>query len=1189
MAKIRRIFVEKKPGRDVEAAALLADIQTNLRVGGLKGLRIINRYDIEGEGVSEAGYELLKGNLFAEMPLDAAWDEEFPVPDGCFAFAAKYLPGQFDQRADSAEQCAEIIADAAGAAIECAKVYVLEGELSEEEKRRIEKYCVNPVDSFITSFDKPVSLKAEFTQPPDVKILTGFISCPDGELEKFVPGLAMTRADLIFCRDYFRDAEKREPSITEMRVIDTYWSDHCRHTTFLTALEDVEIEDGHTGPIRDAYSMYLSERKRLYGEDTKRDISLMDIATIGMKALKSRGLLEDLDESAENNACSINVEIQVDGKPEKWLILFKNETHNHPTEIEPFGGAATCLGGAIRDPLSGRAYVYHAMRVTGGGDPRTPVGETLPGKLPQRLITTGAARGFSSYGNQIGLATGQVTEIFHEGYVAKRLEIGAVVGAVKKDAVRREAPDAGDVVVLVGGRTGRDGMGGATGASKQHTAESITACGAEVQKGNPPTERKLQRLFRNKNAACMIKRCNDFGAGGVAVAIGELADGLNIDLDAVPKKYEGLDGTELAISESQERMAVVVEAKDAEAFIQAAAEENLEATAVAAVTADKRLRMSWRGAGIVDISREFLDTNGARQTARAVIKGVEAFWDERAGKTDVLGRDGQGSPTGQLQDVPVNAFCRAGLPRPAAPAGDRGADSPAKLPEIISRLDTACQKGLAERFDSTIGAGTVLMPFGGKRQLTPIQAMAAKIPAGGETDAATLMAFGYDPDIAVKSPFHGAVYAIVEAVSKVVATGGDWPKVRMTLQEYFERMTGAPEKWGKPLSAMLGAFYAQMRLGLAAIGGKDSMSGTFMDLHVPPTLVAFALCPGEAGNVISPEFKAPGSLLVKINSRTDADGMPDFGYLTAVFETVGKAIRGKKVKAARTVGAGGVAAAVFEMAIGNMFGAKVETESLYRAEYGAFILETGCSEEEIRLEFAGADYEIIGRTTDEACLEINGVKFGLDGLIKAWMEPLEGVFPTNWHNHDEKQPNNIAIPVYKSDISRHAKAGAVKLAHPRVLIPVFAGTNCEDDSRRAFERAGAEVKTVIIRNLSREWLNDSLLEMKRLIGESQIIMIPGGFSAGDEPEGSGKFIAAVFRNPRVAEAVTDLLENRDGLMLGICNGFQALIKLGLVPYGKICGQTAGSPTLTCNEIGRHASCLAKTKVVSQKSPWLWKT
>ncbi|MCL2352419.1 MAG: phosphoribosylformylglycinamidine synthase subunit PurQ [Firmicutes bacterium] len=1200
MSQIRRVFVEKKPGRDVEAAALLRDIRTNLRAEGLKSLRVVNRYDMEN--VPESDYALFKANVFAEAPLDTTWDEELPIPPGSFAFAAKFLPGQFDQRADSAEQCLGLIADASGAVVECAKVYILEGELTEDEKRRIERYCVNPVDSSVTPMDKPQRLKADFATPPDVETLEGFISCPDGELGGFVPGLAMTPADLAFCRDYFRDAERRDPTLAEIKVIDTYWSDHCRHTTFLTAIESVAFEDG-AEPVRAAYEAYLAERGRLFGEAAKRDISLMDIATIGMKALKSRGLLDDLDESGENNACSINAEIEVGGKPENWLILFKNETHNHPTEIEPFGGAATCLGGAIRDPLSGRAYVYHAMRVTGGGDPRTPVGETLPGKLPQRLISTGAARGFSSYGNQVGLATGLVTEIFHEGYVAKRMEIGAVVGAVKKDAVRRGTPAPGDAVILVGGRTGRDGCGGATGASKRHTAESIVSCGAEVQKGNPPTERKLQRLFRDKNAAAMIKRCNDFGAGGVAVAIGELADGLAVDLDAVPKKYGGLDGTELAISESQERMAVVVEAKDAERFIGAAAAENLEATRVAEVTADRRLCMTWRGKKIIDISRDFLDTNGARQTARALIKGIEPFW----GKKSASGLTGNGSAGAGLTGDDA-ASCRVGLPCLTDPADAQTADDPSRLPDVLSRLNVACQKGLAERFDSTIGAGSVLMPFGGRRQLTPIQTMVSKIPAEGETDAATFMSFGYDPEPAVKSPFHGAVYAVVEAVSKIVAAGGDWSKVRLTLQEYFERMTDTPEKWGKPLAAMLGAFRAQMGLGLPAIGGKDSMSGTFMDMHVPPTLVAFALCVGKAGDAVSPEFKAPGSLLVKLNARLNADGTPDFEHLKAVFGAVARAMRAGKISAAGTPGAGGVAAAVAQMAAGNMIGARIRTESLYGPEYGAFVLETAFSEEEARLEFAGLDHEIIGRTIPEAVIEINGAEFGLEGLIKAWMEPLEGVFPTNWYKIGATGPDSIGIPVFKADhagngpdrsailssewspAKKTAEGPRISLfARPRVLIPVFSGTNCEDDSRRAFERAGARVETVIIRDLNRRWLDESLGEMARLIRQSQIIMIPGGFSAGDEPEGSGKFIAAAFRSPRVAEAATDLLEERGGLILGICNGFQALIKLGLVPYGQIRPQAADSPTLTYNGIGRHMSCLAKTKVVSDKSPWLWKT
>jgi phosphoribosylformylglycinamidine synthase len=1060
------------------------------------------------------------------------------------AFSMEYLPGQYDQRADSAMQCIQIISGDDKAVVASAKTYVLKGKLSAEDVEKIKHYCINPVDSREASMEKPATLKMDLTIPTTVETIDGFVDMDEKALLDYRKslGLAMSEADIIFCQKYFRDTEKRNPTITEIRVIDTYWSDHCRHTTFATHINDVTFEDGkYKNVVENVYKMYLDEKKSLGRE--QKPVCLMDIATTGMRALRAQGKLDNFDESEEINACSIVVPVDVDGVEEDWLVMFKNETHNHPTEIEPFGGAATCLGGAIRDPLSGRSYVYQAMRVTGAGDPTVPVADTLQGKLPQRKIVTSAAHGYSSYGNQIGLATGQVAEIYDEGYVAKRMEIGAVIAAAKKENVIRERPDAGDIIILTGGRTGRDGCGGATGSSKEHNEDSILTCGAEVQKGNAPTERKLQRLFRNPEVSKMIRRCNDFGAGGVSVAIGELADGLEINLDLVPKKYEGLDGTELAISESQERMAVVVKADKADSFIKYANEENLEATVVAKVTDDRRLKMFWNGNDIVNISRDFLDTNGA-------VQNTDIYVEEPANKPEKI----------------VNK-----------------ADLKAQWLENLSQLNVACQKGLVERFDSTIGAGTILMPFGGKNQMTPAEVMAAKIPLlKGETTTGTLMSYGYNPTVAKWSPFHSAVYAVVESVAKIVAGGGDYDSVRLTFQEYFERLGEDSHRWGKPFSALLGAYLAQIELGTAAIGGKDSMSGTFKDLDVPPTLVSFAVDPVKMYNVISPEFKNAGNTIVKVSVSYDENDLPVFDELKKNFVKISELVKESKIVSAATIGVGGIAAAVTKMAFGNDIGAVINEEDLFNYNYGSFVLELACDKAEAEKLFAGYNFAVIGNTTSEKSIVANGVTIDLDEALNIWIKPLEKIFPTKYL--EEVKKADIEIKPFNVVEKKFSGKG---IAAPRVLIPVFPGNNCEYDTKRAFEKAGAVADTLVVTNLKTQWLEESIDKMVDMIHNSQIIMIPGGFSAGDEPEGSGKFIAAVFRNPKVKEAVMDLLKNRDGLMLGICNGFQALIKLGLVPFGEIRDMEENSPTLTFNTIGRHISCLADTKIVSNKSPWLW--
>jgi len=1157
---VKRIYVEKKPGYDIEAQGLYTDLLENLGIIGLQGLRVINRYDISG--ITDEEYAKSRPIIFAEPPLDLVYDEDLDISPQERVFAMEYLPGQYDQRADSAAQCVQILTQKERPTIASAKLIVLKGQLTEEDFLKIKDYCINPVESREAALEKPESLEFEAVIPPNVEILDCFIEKSPEELRTFFneTGLAMSYADLVFCQKYFRDTEKRNPTITEIRVIDTYWSDHCRHTTFNTKIEEVAFPEGDFAPpLTKAYQEYLTSRDYVYGENpADRDVCLMDIAVLGMKELKKKGLLPDLDLSDEINACSIVVNVDINGQNEEWLVMFKNETHNHPTEIEPFGGAATCLGGAIRDPLSGRTYVYQAMRVTGCGDPRTKLEDTLPGKLPQRKITRGAAAGYSSYGNQIGLATGQVTEVYDEGFIAKRMEIGAVIAAAPRENVVREAPEAGDVVVLVGGRTGRDGCGGATGSSKEHTTESLLTCGAEVQKGNPPTERKIQRLFRNASVSTLIKRCNDFGAGGVSVAIGELTDGLEINLDAVPKKYEGLDGTELAISESQERMAVVIRAQDFEIFANYAHEENLEATLVARVSSNPRLTMIWRGQAIVDLSREFLNTNGVKQTTKVQVALPEANHNYFSKLPEIVERTLASSKV----------------------ANDGSLLKEAWLANLTD-LNVCSQKGLVERFDSTIGMSSVLMPLGGKYQTTPTEGMVAKLPVlSGETNTATMMTYGYNPQLAKWSPFHGALYAVVDAVTKIVALGGDYRKVRLTLQEYFERLGTDPEKWGKPFSALLGAFYAQKKLGIPAIGGKDSMSGTFMDLHVPPTLVAFAVSVIEADKVVSQEFKKFGSQVVLVKAIRDNHEVPDFKQLGNNYLKINELIHSGCVLSTHTVRMGGLAAALSKMSFGNRIGmtldSSIDINSLFTADYGSIVLEIEATVDLAEV-FVGVDCQPLGVTQENPMITVNGVNIELETAFQAWEKPLEKIFPT--------QTETVAEPQKVSFNLRNNQTPSIKVAKPRIFIPVFPGTNCEYDSAKAFEKAGGIVETLVIKNLTATDVELSIQEMVKKINQAQIVMLPGGFSAGDEPDGSGKFIATMFRNPWISEAVAELMNQRDGLMLGICNGFQALIKLGLVPYGEIIDLMEDSPTLTYNKIGRHVSSIVQTKVVSVLSPW----
>ncbi len=1119
-----RVFVEKKRELANEARALLNDVRGLLGIKQLDDIRVINRYD--AENISEELFNYAIKTVFSEPQLDIASAEI--NTDGATVFAVEYLPGQFDQRADSASQCIQIISQGERPLVRTAKVYVLYGNLNAAQLAEIKKYVINPVEAREASLDKPSTLNVEYEIPTEVATLNGFISLDRKGLEDFIKsyGLAMDIDDIAFCQQYFK-SENREPTITEIRMIDTYWSDHCRHTTFLTTIDSVKFEDKL---IEDAWKEYLATRTEL---GRTKPICLMDIATLAVKYLRKEGKLDKLDESEEINACTVKIDVEVDGKTEPWLLLFKNETHNHPTEIEPFGGAATCIGGAIRDPLSGRSYVYGAMRVTGAGNPLTPVSETIKGKLPQRKIVTTAAVGYSSYGNQIGLATGIVDEIYHDGYAAKRMEIGAVIAATPAENVRRERPEAGDVVILLGGSTGRDGCGGATGSSKSHTAQSLETCGAEVQKGNAPEERKLQRLFRNGEACRMIKRCNDFGAGGVSVAIGELADGLKIDLNAVPKKYKGLDGTELAISESQERMAVVVEARDADAFLKLAEKENLQACKVAVVQDEPRLQMSWNGKVIVDIGREFLNSNGA-----------EKHIDVTTAKADYTQRKTAGGFKDNILKM----------------AGD---------------LNICSKRGLGETFDSTIGAGTVLMPFGGKRQRTPIQAMVQKISVEKKhTDDCSLMAWGYNPFISEQSPYHGAYLAVVESVSKLIATGAEFSDVYLTFQEYFERLNKDSKRWGKPLSALLGAFKAQKNLGIGAIGGKDSMSGSFEDMHVPPTLVSFAVTTEKVDNIISPEFKKSGNKAVMLSPEYDDNGLPVTSSLIEIFNTVSKLMRDGKVYACYTPTLGGIAEAIVKMCMGNGFGFefdnRLSVDELFRYNYGSFILEVDSD--------CGAGVNI-GRITDSAALTLRGEEIFFKEIENAYEDKLEGVYSCNI----KQSGGNIETFSYNV---KERVAPAIKVARPKVLIPAFPGTNCEYDSAKVMRDAGAEPEIIVINNLSASGIARSTEQFAAALKQSQIVFIPGGFSGGDEPDGSGKFITAFFRNALIKEGVTDLLENRDGLMLGICNGFQALIKLGLLPYGKIIDTDESCPTLTFNTISRHQSKIVRTRIASNKSPWL---
>lgn len=1143
MDKVKRIYVEKKEGFDIEGRDILDDIKLSLGLTNIKKIRIINRYDIED--IDDNVLDKALYTIFSEPQADNLYKETFPVEGGSKVFASEYLPGQYDQRADSAAQCVQLISEGEKPEIKYARVYVIDGDIREDEFTKIKEYLINKVDSREASLMKPSSLKTELQKGEEIKEIPEFITMSEQKLEKFHSenGFAMSFNDMKFCRDYFKNEERRNPTWTEIKVIDTYWSDHCRHTTFSTILNNVEIEEGkYKDLFREAYKGYLDSRKFVYG-DRKKDINLMDIAVIGMKELKKRGVLNDLDESDEINACSIEIPAVIDGKEEKWLLMFKNETHNHPTEIEPFGGAATCLGGAIRDPLSGRSYVYQAMRITGSGDPREKIEDTLTGKLPQRKITLGAAHGYSSYGNQIGLATGQVAEIYHPGFKAKRMELGAVIGAAPKENVVREKTIEGDIIILLGGRTGRDGCGGATGSSKEHNEESILTCGAEVQKGNPPTERKIQRLFRKKEVSNLIKKCNDFGAGGVAVAIGELSDSLYIDLTLVPKKYEGLDGTELAISESQERMAVVVDKENADKFIEYAALENLEATKVAYVTNNNRLQMALGGRVIVDLSRDFLNTNGVSGITDAKIEAPEE-----------------------------NSYLDT---------TEAGADVKEKWINVLKNINNCSQKGLVERFDSTIGAASVLLPFGGKYQRTPEEGMAALLPVlEGKCETASIMTYGYNPYICSWSPFHGAVYSIVESLAKVAALGGDYKKVRFSFQEFFMRLGKEKENWGKPLSALLAALYTQKKLNIPAIGGKDSMSGTFKDINVPPTLVSIAATYQKADKIISSSLKKSGSKLVMLKVNRLSNDLPDLDGMTKNFDKILDLNEKGYILSARSVRDGGVSEAVSKMAFGNKIGVKLSElpeEDLFKKEYGGVILEL--KDMEIEKELSGLDYIVLGETIEKPYISYKDLTLNLDDLYAEYEKPLEKIFKTK----TKEVKGEVIDKLFTGGVKVSPK---IKTAKPKIFIPVFPGTNCEYDSKRAFEKAGGEADVFVFRNGSQQDIKSSIEDMVNMINKSQIIMIPGGFSAGDEPEGSGKFIAAVFRNEYIKEAVMELLYKRDGLILGICNGFQALVKLGLVPYGDIREMESSYPTLTFNNIGRHVSKIVSTKVVSNLSPWL---
>ena len=1142
MSQVRRIYVEKKDAFAVNAKELHSEIKSYLGIEEVTGVRVLIRYDVEN--ISDEVFETACNTVFSEPPVDILYKESFKIAENAKVFSVEYLPGQFDQRADSAVQCVKFLKEDEEPVITTAVTYVIEGNITDEQLESIKSFCINPVDSRETSLEKPETLVSKFDEPEDVKIFDGFKNMPEAELKELYDslGLAMTFKDFQHVQNYFNGEEKRDPSMTEIRVLDTYWSDHCRHTTFSTELTDVKFGEGYyKAPIVETYESYLADRKDVYGDRKDKFVCLMDLALMAMKKLKKEGKLQDQEESDEINACSIVVPVEVDGQVEEWLVNFKNETHNHPTEIEPFGGAATCLGGAIRDPLSGRTYVYQAMRVTGAADPTKSMAETLKGKLPQRKLVTGAADGYSSYGNQIGLATGYVKEIYHPDYVAKRMEIGAVMGAAPRRAVIRETSDPGDIIILLGGRTGRDGCGGATGSSKVHTEASIETCGAEVQKGNAPTERKIQRLFRREEVSKLIKKCNDFGAGGVSVAIGELADGLVVNLDKVPKKYAGLDGTEIAISESQERMAVVVDPKDVAEFMKYATEENLEATEVAVVTAEPRLILQWRGKDIVNISRAFLDTNGAHQETTVAV--------------DMPSEDGKYFERKEVGDV-KEAWLNT-----------------------LKDLNVCSQKGLVEMFDGSIGAGSVFMPYGGKYQLTETQTMVAKLPVlKGKTDTVTMMSYGFDPYLSSWSPYHGAIYAVVESVAKIVASGSDYSKIRFTFQEYFRRMTEDPNRWSQPFAALLGAYSAQMGFGLPSIGGKDSMSGTFNDIDVPPTLVSFAVDVASDKTIITPELKKAGNKLVLLTVPKNEYDLPDYGYMMDQYGKFHEDIKAGKIVSAYALDSHGVISAVSKMAFGNGLGVKIEHNFDPR---DAFAPGFGCIVAEVpdgKVGELSIQYTVIGEVTEKD-FSYGHVTITHEEAVEAWKGTLEDVFPTVAVDGKEA----VETPLYKADSIYVCKN---KIAKPTVFIPVFPGTNCEFDSAKAFERAGADTIVKVFKNLTAEDIRESVDEFEKAIGQSQIIMFPGGFSAGDEPDGSAKFFATAFRNEKMKEAVMKLLNERDGLALGICNGFQALIKLGLVPHGEIVGQTSDSPTLTYNTIGRHISKMVYTKVVTNKSPWL---
>ncbi len=1144
MGSVRRVFVEKKPDYAVAAKELRHEIRHYLGIMKVTGVRVLIRYDVEN--ISDNVFEKACSGVFAEPPVDILYREEYPMSEGDRSFSVEFLPGQFDQRADSAEQCIRFIKEDESPVIRTATAYVIEGDISEDEFKTIRDHCINPVDSRESSEEKPETLVTSFDEPADILVFEGFKDMPEDELKQLYDslGLAMTFKDFLHIRNYYKGEEDRDPTMTEIRVLDTYWSDHCRHTTFSTELKDVQFDDGYyRKPIEDTYREYLKAHSEIFAGREDKFVCLMDLALMAMRKLKKEGKLADQEESDEINACSIVVPVRVDGVEEEWLINFKNETHNHPTEIEPFGGAATCLGGAIRDPLSGRTYVYQAMRVTGAADPTVPAQDTLKGKLPQKKLVREAAQGYSSYGNQIGLATGLVKEIYHPDYVAKRMEIGAVLGAAPRHAVIRENSDPGDIIILLGGRTGRDGCGGATGSSKVHTEESIETCGAEVQKGNPPTERKIQRLFRREEVSRLIKKCNDFGAGGVSVAIGELADGLRVELDKVPKKYAGLDGTEIAISESQERMAVVVDPKDADEFMSYAKEENLEATKVAVVTEEPRLVLIWRGKEIVNLSRAFLDTNGAHQETNVEV--------EMPAQEGSLFRK---SEIGDVRSAWLNT---------------------------LADLNVCSQKGLVEMFDGSIGAGSVFMPHGGKYQLTETQAMAAKVPVRtGKTDSVSMMSYGFDPYLSSWSPYHGAVYAVTESIAKIVAAGGDYRKIRFTFQEYFRRMSDDPKRWSQPFAALLGAYAAQIGFGLPSIGGKDSMSGTFQDIDVPPTLVSFAVDMALDKDIITPELKKAGNKLVWLRLERDEYDLPVYEKVMEQYGKLQEDIKEGRVVSAYALDRHGIIAAVSKMAFGNRMGVRIEhnmdPRDMFAPAFGDIIAEV----EDGQVGNLRITYTVFGEVTDKDCFEYGNAQISIDEALDAWTGTLEKVFATRSEGSSDSPVEEKLYNTSDVYICSH------KIGQPTVFIPVFPGTNCEYDSTRAFERAGAKVVTKVFRNLDAEDIRASVKEFEKAIGQAQMIMFPGGFSAGDEPDGSAKFFATAFRNAKIKEAVEKLLNERDGLALGICNGFQALIKLGLVPYGKIAGQTEDSPTLTYNTIGRHISRMVYTKVVTNKSPWL---